>query len=233
MAKATLNDLPDDVRELIEPHVAESPETLASIGVALAKKRDEAKAARTASGIETIWKECEEAYIGIDDANRSEFQDAKWAKPMSMDGPVTTGKVPKQTEHKSTAFVRLTARYVDAGSAKLGEILVPADDKAFKFSEMPVPELIKAKDDKTQVVHNVNGSMVPLTRPAKPGEVVSPATATPAAAPASGAVLSPGAAAAPPQPGGAGNVVPFPGQPGAAMPPGQPGAAPAVPSVPG
>lgn len=197
-----LSDLPEEVRAAIAPHMAESAETLAAIGIAIAKRRDDAKAARTSSGIEAVWKEAEEAYIGIDDSNRHEYQDARWSKPMSMDGPVTTGKTPKPNEHKSTAFVRLTARYVDAGSAKLGEILLPADDKAFKFSEMPVPELIEAKDDQSHVLHSEIGN-APLMRPVKPGETV-PGSTTPAPAAVAGqggAVPVPGAAAVPPAPG--------------------------------
>ena len=174
-----LADLPDEVRDAIAPHMPPSPEMLDAISVAVAQKRDEAKSARTSSGIEQTWKECEEAYVGIDDANRHEFQDARWSKPMSMDGPVTTGRKPSQIDYKSTAFVRLTARYVDAGAAKLGEILLPADDKAFSFSETPVPELIKAKGDTSHVVHDGMGG-VPLTRPAKPGEV-APAPVPPVA----------------------------------------------------
>lgn len=217
-----LADLPDDVRELIEPEMPATPAMLDAISVAISHRRDEAKAARASSGIESVWKECEESYIGIDDANRSEFQDARWSKPMSMDGPVTTGKAPQDTKHKATAFIGLTARYVDAGAAKVAEILLPIDDKAFKFSETPIPELIKAKDDVTQVVHDGMGN-VPLTRPAKPGEVPPPApttaaTAQPqptvpatavvspaavgaatAAVPAGGAVLPVGAAGSPPQ----------------------------------
>ena len=197
-----LFDLPDDVAELIAPHVAESQETLDSISVSIAQKRDEAKAARVSSGIETTWKECEEAYIGIDDANRMEFQNAKWAKPMSMDGPVTTGRTPRQMEHKSTAFVRLTARYVDAGSAKLGEILLPIDDKAFSFTETPLPELIKAKEDTSQVVHDGMGNM-PLTRPLKPGESPPvPLAPAPAAAVPPAAAPAPVPPPTPPAPGG-------------------------------
>lgn len=223
-----LHDLPDDVAELIQPHLAESAETLAAIGVSIARRRDDAKAARTSSGIETIWKEMEESYIGIDDANRHEFQDARWAKPMSMDGPVTTGKKPQQTEHKSTVFVRLTARYVDAGAAKLGEILLPADGKAFSFSETPVPELIKAKQDTSQVVHGDLG--VPLTRPANPGESVPGATPAPAAAPGlGGAVPAPGAAAAPPSPMPGTIPTGAPGPAGALSPSGAPAAPPQVP----
>lgn len=236
--KTSLADLPDDVREALAPHLAESTDSLAAIGVSIAKRRDEAKAARTSSGIEQTWKDCEEAYVGIDDANRQEFQDAKWSKPMSMDGPVTTGRMPRGMEHKSTAYVRLTARYVDAGSAKLGEILLPADDKAFSFSETPVPELIKAKGDTTQVVHDGLGN-VPLTRNARPGEAPppGPVPAAPTMAPqfippAPGAASA--SAAAAPSPVAAvpvGAVLPGAAA-GTPAPSAVPGAAPAPPQVP-
>jgi hypothetical protein len=177
----SLSDLPDDVAAAIQPHLPAPPTVLAAIGVQIAQKREEAKGARAMSGIEATWKDCEEAYLGIDDANRSEFDGARWAKPMSMDGPVTTGRKSKQTDYRSTVYLRLTSRYVDAGVAKLGEILLPADDKAFSFSEMPVPELLAAKDDDSQVVHS--GLGMPLTRPPGRGEAApaAPATAAPAA----------------------------------------------------
>jgi hypothetical protein len=199
-----LSDLPEDVRDAIKPHVDAPPTVLAAIGVQIAGKRDEAKSARASSGIESTWKECEEAYLGIDDANRHEFSDARWAKPMSMDGPVTTNRRAKNTDHRSTVFLRLTSRYVDAGTAKLGEILLPADDKAFSFSEMPVPELIAASEDESQVAHSGLGN-APLTRPLAQGEA-SPAP-TPAAAapgppamPTAGGTLAPGPGAPPAAP---------------------------------
>ncbi len=161
--------LPDDVRSMIAPHVEDdTPEMLDAIGLEIANKRDEAKAARAASGIEATWKDAEEAYIGIDDANRSEFAAGQWYKPSSLTGPVTTGRIPAQPDHRSTVYLRLTSRYVDAGAAKLGEILLPADGKAFSFHEMPVPALIKAKEDDSQVVHS--GLGVPLTRPMTPDD---------------------------------------------------------------
>lgn len=170
--ETTLADLPDDVREIIGPIMDDAPPMLDAIGTEIAGKRDEAKASRAASGIEAVWKEAEEAYIGIDDANRHEFSEMRWAKPTSSDGPVTTGRRQRGPSYKSTAFLRLTSRYVDAGAAKLGEILLPADDKAFNFSEMPIPEAIKAKEDLTQIVHS--GLGVPLTRPPAPGEQITP-----------------------------------------------------------
>ena len=168
-----LADLPDEVQEILKPHISETPERLEAIGLAIAARRDEARSARASSGVETVWKDCEEAYVGIDDPNRNEYKDARWSKPMSMDGPVTTGREPKEPDYKSTAFVRLTARYVDQGAAKVAEILLPPDDKAFSFSETPLPHLIKAKDDTSQVVHDGMGN-VPLTRAAKPGEMPTP-----------------------------------------------------------
>ncbi len=191
-------DLPDEVRELLAPHMKPNAAVLADIGIAIGHKREEAKNARSASGIETVWTECEEAYIGIDNANRAEYSDARWAKPMSMDGPVTTGKTPADDDNRSTVFLRITARYVDAGKAKLAALLLSASDKSFSFSETPVPELIKAKADRSQVAHDGMGN-VPLTRPAKPGEVPPPAPAPGAAtmAPPSPAPLAHGAAAAP------------------------------------
>jgi hypothetical protein len=178
-----LSMLPDDVRGIIAPHVdADTSPVLDTIGIEIAGKRDEAKAARASSGIEATWKEAEEAYIGIDDANRNEFAAGQWYKPSSLTGPVTTGRIPAQTDYKSTVYLRLTSRYVDAGAAKLGEILLPADGKAFSFHEMPVPELTQAKNDESQVVHS--GLGVPLTRPATPDDGQPPPAQPGAPAPA-------------------------------------------------
>lgn len=170
MTRPLPDDLPDEVRDLIEPHLEPDEEHLAAVGLVIAKKRDEAKAGRSVSGIEHLWEECEEAYIGIDPANRQEQGASRWAKPMSPEGPVASAHALARGEYKSTAFVRLTARYVDAGAAKLGEILLPLDEKAFTFTETPLPELVQARQDTSQVVHD--GLGVPLTRPAEPAEVV-------------------------------------------------------------
>lgn len=120
--------------------------SLKALGTAIAAKRDEAVLARKNSGIEEVWSKCEEAYLGIDDANRHEFGKTAWAKPTSMTGGLTSERGVND-ETKSTVFVRLTARYVDAGAAKLGEILLPVDQKPFSFGPSPVPDLVKHEDD--------------------------------------------------------------------------------------
>ena len=116
-------------------------EKLAEIGEEFAKKRDEFVAARKESGIEEVWMDCEEAYLGIDNTNRSEFGGARWAKPTAMQGPLTS-QPPARDEIRSNAYVRLTSRYVDVAAAKLAEILLPIDDKAFKFGPTPIPDMV-------------------------------------------------------------------------------------------
>jgi hypothetical protein len=167
-----LNDLPEEVQALLDEHELGNKQVLDSIGVSIAHRRDEAKASRKQSGIEDVWLDAEDAYLGIDAANRGEFSKALWMKPTSMDGPITTSRRETGEEVKSTAYVRLTSRYVDAGAAKLGEILLPIDDKSFSIQPTPIPDLIKGKKDLSQVVHNG----VPLEKPAAEGQPQRPLT---------------------------------------------------------
>lgn len=129
---------------------AQQADLLDALGVTIAKKRDDAVAARKESGIEEIWQACEEAYLGIDDANRHEFSKAKWAKSRAIDGPISTNDVAVD-DNRSTAFVRITSRYVDFAASKMCEIALPIDDKAFSFEPTPVPDLVMQMQDQTPV----------------------------------------------------------------------------------
>lgn len=149
-------DLPDEIqgRESRAP-VVESAQTaddraerLARLSDIIAKKRDEAVKARKDSGIEDVWQACEEAYLCIDELNRPADR-AKWAKPTSMVGPVTSNA--SRSDNKSKAFVRLTSRYVDMGAAKISEIILPIGGKAFQFKPTPVPQVAELKNDQTPV----------------------------------------------------------------------------------
>ena len=164
-----LPDLPPEVQELIKGSTKLDDDKLRAFGNAVCAVRDRFIKARKASGIEEVWMQCEEQYLAIDDENRGEFSKAKWAKPISSDGPVTTTDKMRNDggEVRSTIFVPITARYVDAGAAKLGEILLPPDDKAFSFGPTPNPDLITSHDDLRQVVHEGQ----PLTRAQTPEEM--------------------------------------------------------------
>jgi hypothetical protein len=153
---------------------ADKAERLSILGEAIAKKRKEAVDARKASGIEDTWMAAEEAYLGIDDSNRSEFAGAKWAKPTTM-GAGLTPTNSKVDPTRSNAFVRLTSRYADSAAAKLGEILLPIDEKAFSFEPTPDPDLTKQLGDKTPMV-GPDGQPV-MHQP--PAPEVPPAPATP------------------------------------------------------
>ena len=186
-------DLPDNLESTSRKKLADR-EMLIAIGLTLAGKRDEAVSARRESGIEETWTKCEDAYLGIDDTNRNEFQGAKWAKPTSMEGPVTTNSATPRQDVRSTVFVRLTSRYVDSGSAKLAEILLPMDDKNFKISPMPNPELTLQQDDHRPVIDNATGQLA--MRPLAEGETAPQPLAAPPGTP--GAVVGPPTNAQPP-----------------------------------
>lgn len=137
----------------------------------LCAKRKEAVDGRKESGIEDVWALCEEHYHGIDDTNRDQFRGGysgnSWTKPTSLAGSMTRPAGRKSAT--ANGFVRLTARYVDAGKAKLGEITIPIDGKCFSLKSTPVPEALEAKDDESPVV--LEDGQTPM-RPPQPGEQV-------------------------------------------------------------
>lgn len=108
---------------------------------------------RQQSGIEEIWRYCDEAYIGMDNANRHEFHSNRWMKPMSPDGPVTKDG-EKIDDTKCSLFINFTRRHVNAAVAKVEEILLSPDEKPFDLKPTPVPELVKQLEDHTQVEQN-------------------------------------------------------------------------------
>ena len=111
---------------------------LDALGYSLARTRKEAVDGRAQSGIEQIWKEDEEHYEGIDDKNRGVVTQADQKPPWQ--------RVPQQTSTESTEFVNITRPYVDAAAAKVGDILIPTDDRPWSIKETPIPELVeKAK----------------------------------------------------------------------------------------
>jgi len=159
MNSADLQDLPDEVREEIQRPQVERADRLHGLATHIAKLRDEAVAARKESGIEATWHDNEEAYLGIDDLTRNDFMAAKWAKPMTMEGGLIKKTNPADST-KATAFVMVTARYVDAGTAKVCETALPVDGKPFTLKATPVPELSSASEDSTPA-EQITGQPMP------------------------------------------------------------------------
>ena len=160
---------------LLRPKLSDEAraEQLSGLSQDIAEKRSDAINARESSGIEKVWMQCEEAYLGIDDANRHEFSGAQWAKPSSMTGPLTRESYAGDDTH-SNAVPRLTSRYVDTGVAKLGEILLPIDDKAFSFVPTPDPEMVLMLDSMAPLFHPETGQPVMKGAPNQPGQPALP-----------------------------------------------------------
>ena len=117
----------DDVRVAI----------LDALGLSLASKRQAAMAARAASGIEDEWIGDEEFYQGYDDANRGEFVRTA-NKPLTGGGsgnPVVEIK-------GSTVFPNITAPFCDAAAARVGDMLLPTDDRNFALEPTPIPDIL-------------------------------------------------------------------------------------------
>ncbi len=137
-----MNDLPMDMLpEEIEAAERAMAERLAAkveaFGESLRKKRDEAVAGRKQSGIEDEWTLAEDAYGGIDDANRG---DTAVGKPSSPNGGYINGPA-RNAAVRSRVFLNITRPYTDSASAKVADMLLPTDDTPWSIQPTPLPEL--------------------------------------------------------------------------------------------
>ena len=102
---------------------------------ALCDKRKVAMEYRTSTGIEQDWKEDEEFYQAIDSANPE--GESHVGKPVSADGgPI--GIQGRPGPGRSTVFIPITRAYVDAASARIGDMLLPTDDSPWSIKPTPV-----------------------------------------------------------------------------------------------
>jgi len=116
---------------------------LDALGLVLSESRSDAIDGRRQSGIEDEWLEDEEYYEGVDDANRSELK-AWRGKPLGQ-------KVIEDQDDArqgSTIFLNITRAYVDAVSARMGDMMLPMDDKSWAISPTPLPEMKKLAEGK-------------------------------------------------------------------------------------
>lgn len=108
----------------------------AQLRTTLIGKRDEAITGRASSGIESDWQEDEEHYQGIDDANRR-FQAAFRTRSTKN----IFEKREKDPGTRSVLFLNITRPYVDAAAARVADMLLPTDDRAWEIRPTPIPEL--------------------------------------------------------------------------------------------
>lgn len=128
-----LEVMPDELRQMLEEQADQKAQRLSAIANAITRKRTEAIAGRKSSGIEDEWSEVQDAYEGIDDANRHEHGTYK---------PDASGsfQTAKRTTNRSTVFVNITAPYVDGAAARMADILLPTDDRPWSIRPTPIPD---------------------------------------------------------------------------------------------
>ena len=144
-ASVALEQLTDEERQaLIAQLMAQQAQALAQredvlnkLATTLVAKRTEYMNGRQALGIELEWQEDEDAYEGIDDANRNEEARYRPRKPTESGGSAVT----QATTSRSTVFMNITAPYTDAAANKVADMLLPTDDRAWQLKPTPLPEL--------------------------------------------------------------------------------------------
>lgn len=150
----------EELEEQLEELMREKSLRLDALGQVVGKVRDEAVQARKSSGFENQWREDEEYYEGVDEFNNSDvFSD--YMKPRSKDG-VPTAKV-KPDSVGSTAFINITGPFTDYAAARMGDILLPANEWNFNIKPTPVPEFDQHEDDEKPVILNQNGQPIQST----------------------------------------------------------------------
>lgn len=131
-------EMPED-QESIDGIDEQRQQMLDTIGVMLAAKRKEAIEGKLQLGIEDDMQGDEEYYQGYDDANRHEFVKS------SSTGRSIEGKTQQQNTNAkpsgSTVFPNITQPYVDAASARVGDVLLPTDDRNYSLSPTPIPDI--------------------------------------------------------------------------------------------
>lgn len=152
MAAATTNEVPVEMDEyqraaLQAEERKKEEERIAKIEAmakSLATKRKAAIDYRAASGIEQIWLEDEDAYDGIDDANRAQegAQGARhrYTKAATSDGTYTKTETDT-SDRRCILLPNITGPYVDAAAAAIADMLLPLDDWPFGLGTTPIPEL--------------------------------------------------------------------------------------------
>lgn len=127
-------EVPDEVIEAQAIAKQKLAEKVEAFGASLMKYRDEAVTGRTGCGIEDDWTADEEAYQGVDDANRDTVY-----KPASAQGSFTPAR-PNRNAARSTVYLNITRPYVDAAAARVADMLLPNDETNWDIRPTPIPD---------------------------------------------------------------------------------------------
>jgi len=159
------DDLPDEILHAHAQDAEARSAKIAALSMVISRKRDEAVTGRANSGIEAEWAEDADAYEGIDDANRS---DQKVIKPSTSAGGIT--RKATQSTTRSTVFLNITRPYVDSAAARIGDMLMPTDDRSWQLKVEPVADLTSVQ----QPVQMMGTAQPAPTQPGQPPVAPTP-----------------------------------------------------------
>ena len=145
---------------------------LEKVGYFLTSKRSEAVTGKAQCGVEEIWLQDEEFYQGYDDANRHEFGNNTTKPTATGQMRHVDNKQMRYVDNKetgSTVFPNITQPYVDAVSARVGDMLLPTDERNFAVD--------LASDNNTALEPSLSAQAAPQAAPgqAAPGQPPEPA----------------------------------------------------------
>ena len=149
------------MQQQFETDLDESPEEaarlqqVAALTSLVVRRRKEAIDGRSRSGIETIWREDEDQYLGVDPGAQLAPSKDQYGTA-SSDQPV-----------RSTIVLNITQPKTDAAEARVIDMMLPVDNKPWGLKPTPIPELAQmAQDTEAQFVLP-NGQAVPAAEVAK------------------------------------------------------------------
>ena len=165
MNEAELKDAEEALRQSI----------LGALSSTLIRKRREFVEGRASLLIEDQWVTDSEFYIGYDDANRHEF--ANYInKPVAGGGSTEEDRVAPV--RGSTVFPNITQPYVDAAAARVGDMLLPTDDRNFAVEATPLPDMFEGLE---KFMAKGAPAPQPAAAPAMPQDGAMPPGAAPQA----------------------------------------------------
>src|SRR3990167_774570 len=143
---------------------------LDALAVSLSGKRKGAIDNRAQSGIEDIWLEDEDAFDGVDEANRAQ-EGAQGSRHRYTKSRTSSGTYTRNdsavNDNKCILLPNITGPYCEAAAASIADILLPLDDWPFGLGPTPIPELtglleqVKQFDDAQPV--QIPGAVQPQT----------------------------------------------------------------------
>jgi len=179
--------------ERAEAEEATRQAILGSLASTIVRKRREFVQGRASLLIEMSWLSDEQFYVGYDEANAHEF--ANYVnKPVAGGGSTEEDRVAPV--RGSTVFPNITQPYVDAAAARVGDMLLPTDDRNFAVEATPIPDMFGGLEKFMK-----KSAPQPAAAPvAPPGSMPQSADMGAAAVPGAPMPVAPQAAPAEPEP---------------------------------